>query len=91
MALQWARQAHADLVRLYEFLEPVNPPAAGRAVRQIVASARRLPEQPRVGERLPGFGEREVRRILIARFEMRYEIRGPDVFVLRIFHTREVR
>ncbi|HEX9570679.1 MAG TPA: type II toxin-antitoxin system RelE/ParE family toxin [Burkholderiales bacterium] len=34
---------------------------------------------------------REVRRILIGDYEIRYELAGRDVFVLRIFHTREDR
>jgi plasmid stabilization system protein ParE len=91
MALRWTRQANADLLRVYEFLAPVNPPAAVRAARHIVAGARRLMEAPRIGQLLPGFGEREVRRITIGRYELRYEIRGTDLFVLRLFHMREDR
>jgi plasmid stabilization system protein ParE len=91
VALRWTTSARADLVRLYEFLEPVNPRAAALAVRHIVGGARRIPARPRLGQRLRQFTGREVRRLLIGAYELRYEIAGRDVFVLRIFHTREDR
>ncbi|MGH8630707.1 MAG: type II toxin-antitoxin system RelE/ParE family toxin [Burkholderiales bacterium] len=91
MALRWAASARSDLVRLYEFLEPVNPRAAALAVRHIVSGARRIPARPRLGQRLREFTGREVRRLLIGDYEIRYELAGRDVFVLRIFHTREDR
>lgn len=91
MALRWTSKAHSDLVRLYEFLQPVNEAAAGRVVRQLVAGVKRIPAHPRIGVRLPEFSPREVRRVLIGDHEIRYELAGTDVLVLRIFHTREDR
>jgi plasmid stabilization system protein ParE len=91
LALPWTRSAHADLLRIHDFLVPVDPAAALRAVRAIVARVRRIPRQPRLGERLPGFGDREVRRALVQHYEVRYEVSGSDVYVLRVFHTREER
>lgn len=91
MALRWASSARADLVRLHEFLEAADPRAAALAVRHIVAGARRIPAHPRLGQRLREFTGREVRRLLIGNYELRYELAGRDVFVLRIFHTREDR
>jgi plasmid stabilization system protein ParE len=91
VALRWTRSAFADLKRIHEFLEPVDPAAATRAVRSVMARVRRIPRQPRLGERLPGFGQREVRRVLVQTYEVRYEIAGADLTVLRIFHTREDR
>lgn len=91
MALRWARSAYADLRRIYEFLEPVDPVAAAREVQAVVVRVRRIPRQPRLGERLPGFGDREVRRVLVRKYEIRYEVAGSDLYVLRIFHTREDR
>lgn len=91
MALRWTRSAYADLKRMHEFLEPVDPSGAISAVRTIVTRVRRIPRQPRLGERLPGFGEREVRRVLVRNYEVRYEVAGTDLYILRIFHTREDR
>lgn len=91
MALRWTASARSDLVRLHEFLQPVNPRAAALAVRHIVAGAKRIPAHPRIGQRLREFTGREVRRLLIGSYEIRYEIARQDIFLLRIFHTREDR
>jgi plasmid stabilization system protein ParE len=91
VALRWTSSARADLVRLYEFLQSVNVSAAVRAVGQLVAGVRRIPAHPRLGARLGEFEPREVRRILIADYEIRYEVTDSDIFILRIFHVREDR
>ena len=91
MALRWTSKAHSDLVRLHEFLHPVNPNAAARVVRQLIAGAKRIPAHPRLGVRLPEFAPREVRRALVGDYEIPYELTEKDLIVLRIFHTREDR
>ncbi len=91
MALRWTTGAKDDLARLHEFLAPVDPRAAALAVRHLVAGAKRIPARPRLGQRLRQFAGREVRRLLVGDYEIRYELAGHDVFVLRIFHTREDR
>ena len=91
MELQWTRRALADLERLYEFLEPVNAQAAARAVQALAAAPGRLLKHPRLGERLYEFESREVRRILVGRYEIRYEIQASTIFVLRLWHSREDR
>ena len=65
MALKWTSKAHADLVRLHDFLRPLNPIAAGRVVRQLVAGLKRIPPHPRLGVRLSEFNRREIRKVLI--------------------------
>ena len=91
MALRWTQSAFADLQRIHEFLEPIDPAAAVRAVQAVMARVRRIPVQPRLGERVPGFGNREVRRVLVRKYEIRYEVSGGELYVLRVFHMREDR
>jgi len=91
MQLKWTRKALSDLVRLYEFLAPVNKPAAARTVQTLTAVPDRLLVNPRIGERLDEFEPREVRRILVGHYEMRYEIQESMIYVLRLWHTREKR
>jgi plasmid stabilization system protein ParE len=91
VTLRWTSKAHSDLVRLHEFLEPVNSIAASRVVRQLVAGVKRIPAHPRLGIRLSEFLPREARRLLVGDYEVRYELTDNDIFVLRIFHTREDR
>jgi len=91
MELKWTRQALSDLARLHEFLAPVNRSAAVRIVQSLVAAPARLQEQPRIGEKLEEFDPREVRRIQVGSYELRYEIQGSTLYVLRLWHTRENR
>jgi len=91
MELKWTSKALSDLMRLYEFLASVDGPAATRTVQALSAAAARLLANPRLGERLDEFDPREVRRLLIGHYELRYEIQRSLIYVLRIWHTRENR
>ena len=91
MELKWTSKALSDLARLYEFLASVNRRAAARTVQSLVAAPARLLDHPRIGEKLEEFDPREVRRILVGHYEMRYEIQGHTIYVLRLWHTREDR
>lgn len=91
MQLKWTSKALADLARLYEFLAPANRPAAARTVQSLTAAPTNLLDNPRIGERLEEFDLREVRRILVGHYEMRYEIQDDNIYILRIWHTREDR
>lgn len=90
MQVKWSAKAVSDLDRLFDFLAPKNRRAAARVVQSLVAAPARLVDHPRLGERLEEFEPREVRRILIGRYEMRYEIQDV-IYVLRVWHTREDR
>lgn len=92
MCIRWTVAARSDLVRLYDFLAPVNRQAAARGVRSLQsAPSRLLRHHPRIGARLEAFGPREVRRYFVGDYEMRYEILDGVIIVLRIWHTRESR
>ncbi|WP_429913037.1 type II toxin-antitoxin system RelE/ParE family toxin [Inquilinus limosus] len=89
--MSWTRKATSDLVRLHEFLAPVNARAAADIVRALTRAAGRLPQQPRIGVKLDEFAPREVRRIIVGHYEIRYEIDADGIHVLRLWHTREER
>jgi len=82
--LKWSGEAVSDLARIHDFLAEVNPEAAARRVRALVDAPRRLQAYPRLGERLPEFKEREMRRLFVRHYELRYEVRGTTIYVLRI-------
>ncbi|HBN8939939.1 type II toxin-antitoxin system RelE/ParE family toxin [Pseudomonas aeruginosa] len=91
MELKWTSKGLSDVARLYEFLATVNKEAAARTVQQLTSAPTALLTNPRLGERLEEFEPRDVRRILIGHYEMRYEILDSCVYVLRLWHTREDR
>lgn len=91
MELKWTSKALSDLVRLYEFLEPLNQSAAARVVQSLTNAPTILLSNPRIGEQMFEFKSREIRRILVGKYELRYEIQESTIYVLRLWHTHEDR
>jgi plasmid stabilization system protein ParE len=91
MELKWTSKALSDLTRLYDFLSAVNQQAAAHTVQTLAAAPANLLANPRIGEKLEEFEPREVRRIFVGQYEMRYEIQHSIIYVLRLWHTREER
>ena len=89
MELKWTCKALSDLAHLYEFLAPINKLAVARTIQSLTSAPAGLLVNPRIGERLEEFEPREVRRILVGHYEMRYEIQASTIFMLRLWHTRE--
>ncbi|MEX5593502.1 type II toxin-antitoxin system RelE/ParE family toxin [Pseudomonas orientalis] len=91
MELKWTSKALSDLARLYDFLSVVNRQAAARTVQALSLAPDTLLSNPRIGERIEEFSPRDVRRLLVGRYEMRYEIQQSTLYVLRLWHVREDR
>lgn len=91
MILRWTPEAVEDLARLHNFLSQVNPRAALRVVTALRNAVRQLVAHPRLGSSLPAFEGRDVRRLVVGDYEVRYELAGEAIHVLRFFHTREDR
>lgn len=91
MKIVWTRRGSSDLVRLHDHLRRVAPEPAARVVQQLAHAPDRLLDYPRIGEKLAAYEPREVRRIIIGNYEMRYEIANATIFILRLWHCRENR
>lgn len=89
--VHWSGDAHRDLVRLYEFLAPLNERAAREAVREILGGIDRIVYSPRIGRSLDAYRPRDIRRLVVGVYELRYEVRGPEIIIVRLFHGREDR
>lgn len=81
MPLQWTTSAERDLVRLHAFLATINP----------YAGAEQLLNYPQLGLRLEEFSPRDVRRVIIGDYELRYELSDKMIYILRLWHGREDR
>ena len=81
----------ADLERLYEFLARLNPDAALGVVGSLRRAVGQLAAHPRLGTRLEGFDESEVRRLVVGNYELRYRVVSEAVQILRFFHMHEDR
>lgn len=91
MQLHWTNKALADLGRLYEFLALVNRQAAIKTVKTLTEAPSNLLTNPRIGEKWSEFWPREVRRLIVGDYEIRYEIQTDKIYILRLWHTREHR
>ncbi|MDO7840867.1 type II toxin-antitoxin system RelE/ParE family toxin [Sphingomonas immobilis] len=91
MRILWSNEALADLARLSAFLEPVAPDTALRVVERLTSAPDRLSDFPRLGEKLDDYAPREVRRLRVDAYEMRYEITSDAIFIVRVWHHREER
>ncbi|MGH9519313.1 MAG: type II toxin-antitoxin system RelE/ParE family toxin [Terriglobales bacterium] len=91
MRIHWTRKAASDIARLHEHLRPVAPDAAARVIQQLTHAPDRLLDFPRLGEKLAAYEPREIRRIFVGNYELRYEIAKGSIFILRLWHGREHR
>jgi plasmid stabilization system protein ParE len=91
MKIRWTAEARSDLARLYEFLAPVDRQAAARVIRTLRLAPSRLQDHPRLGARLQQFAPREVRRLVVGDYDLRYEVRPRMIVVLNLWHNREDR
>jgi len=85
----WQPPALLDLARLYDFLVAVNPRAATAVLNHLKTAPRMLRTQPRLGTTLSEFSPREVRRLIVGDYELRYEVRADTVHLLRPWHRHE--
>src|SRR3546814_14622651 len=91
MKSQWTSKASSDLVRLHEHLGPVAPEAAARVVQQLAHAPDRLIDYPRIGEKLEAYEPREVSRIIVGNYEMRYESAAGTNYIQHLLSGRENR
>ena len=91
MKIQWTQPALKDAARLYEFIASDNPAIAAGVLEGIRAGTTRLSQFPQMGERLEKYNPRQVRRIFIGPYEIRYELTSDTVTILRLWHARERR
>jgi plasmid stabilization system protein ParE len=91
MRIWWTVNAADDVHRLHLFLASVAPEAAVQVIRSLTAAPDRLLGYPRLGAPVDGFEPRDVRRLIVGRYEMRYEVRDDEIVILRIWHGRERR
>ena len=91
MTIRWSADAISDLARLHDFLRPAAPEAAARVLQRLGRAPNRLVEFPRLGEKLEAYEPREVRRIFVGDYELRYEINAGTIIILRLWHCRENR
>jgi len=54
-------------------------------------AAQKLVDRPRIGRPLERYWPREVRRLIVGQYEIRYEVSETTILILHLWHTREDR
>ncbi|WP_256250698.1 type II toxin-antitoxin system RelE/ParE family toxin [Nitrosomonas sp. Nm51] len=83
MVLKWTTSAELDLVRLHTFLALTNPCAALQIVQRLITGTEQLLIYPQLGVLLHEFAPRNVRRIIIDGYELRYVLTETTVYIFR--------
>ena len=91
MRISWSSAGWADLDRLHAFLAEIDLEAADAVVDQLANAPIALLDFPRRGPRLSQYDPREVRGLRVGSYLLRYELRGEEIMILRVFHAREDR
>lgn len=91
MQVAWTELAERDLERVYSFLAAKSLLAAAKVADALREAPNRLQMQPHAGQRIETITSREVRRIVVGHYEIRYAVVGEVIRILRIFHAREER
>ena len=91
MKIYYSPESISDLIRLREFIEAKNPDAAKRIASELLAGIGKLKIFPRIGLPVKRAPDPEViRDLFIGRYTVRYYVSGQDIFVLRVWHAKEV-
>ncbi|NQZ09761.1 MAG: type II toxin-antitoxin system RelE/ParE family toxin [Algicola sp.] len=91
MNIKWSNKAIADINLVFETLSLEDSDKALKVLKSLVEAPMQHQQQMRMGERSDDFDDRDVRRMLIGEYEMRYELRNKEPFILRVWHTLEAR
>jgi plasmid stabilization system protein ParE len=78
-------------MRVHDFLKEVNPRAAKQVVSTLNLAAKNLSAYPHLGHRLEDYSPENVRVLIVGDYEMRYELIGDIIYIIRLWHTREDR
>lgn len=91
MKTRWTDKARQDLARVYKFNVRMDAAFAKRIAQMLNDAPKVLLDTPRIGERLEKYDPREIRRLTVGGYEMRYEVKGELISIVRLWHTREDR
>lgn len=86
--VRWSRRALSELAQVRDYIERDSSANAGHVVRQITAAARRLEKYPLSGHVIEQWNDRERREVIVGSYRLMYRIRGAQVIVFGIRHTR---
>ncbi len=91
MNIQYSPEAIDELVRLREFIAAKNPYAAKHIAQKLLSGIEKLKDFPEIGLSVQRSPEPEkIRDLFITNYTVRYLIGQETIFILRIWHGKEI-
>jgi len=91
MNIQFSPESINDLVRLREFIAVNNSYAAKRIAVRLLSGIEKLKVFPEIGLPVQRSAEPEkIRDLFITNYTVRYLIGDDSVFILRVWHGKEI-
>jgi plasmid stabilization system protein ParE len=91
MKIQYSPEAIDDLVRLREFIAAKNPYAAKHVAQKLLSGIEKLRDFPEIGLSVQRSPEPEkIRDLFITNYTVRYLIGQETIFILRVWHGKEI-
>ena len=92
MKISYSPESIGDLIRLREFIEIKNPPAAQKIALSLSKGISQLKSFPLLGSEVELAPEPEkIRDLIIGNYIARYLIHSKQIYILRIWHHKEER
>ena len=91
MNIQYSPEAIDELVRLREFIAAKNPYAAKHIAQKLLSGIEKLKDFPEIGLSVQRSPEPEkIKDLFITNYTVRYLIGQETIFILRIWHGKEI-
>ncbi|MDR0805362.1 MAG: type II toxin-antitoxin system RelE/ParE family toxin [Enterobacteriaceae bacterium] len=91
MEIYWTLKAQDDLQRIYRFALQYSRQHADGVLERLVTASAGLTAHPAIGIPQIRYEPREVRKVLFDDYEIHYEVKDNDIFILDLWHTKEER
>ncbi|MGY6027171.1 type II toxin-antitoxin system RelE/ParE family toxin [Phytobacter sp. AG2a] len=91
MEIYWTRKAKDDLERIYRFACQYNRLHANAVLDRLIEGVQKLAMHPALGVMQIRYEPREVRKILFDDYEVHYELKDGDIYIVDLWHTKEDR
>ncbi|EQB9601985.1 type II toxin-antitoxin system RelE/ParE family toxin [Escherichia coli] len=91
MEIYWTLKAQDDLERIYRFALQYSRQYADDVLDRLITGCAGLTAHPAIGVQQTRYEPREVRKVLFDDYEVHFELRDNDIYIVDLWHTREER
>ncbi|VAW49183.1 Death on curing protein, Doc toxin [hydrothermal vent metagenome] len=88
--VEWSPEAVEDLEYIAEYIERDSEFYARSVVSKILATSRKIPEQPYIGRIVPEIGNDKIREKFVYSYRLVYKIQHQNILILAIIHGKRL-